>query len=309
MTASLPPQRTFPWTSLPSRPSPPSSTRLTPGCSLSPLCSNPSPGTAAAALAIVLVTLAVRAAFIPLGVLQVRAEVSRRRLAPKIAELRKRFGKNPEALQRKTLELYQEHGVSPFAGMLPALAQVPIVSVLYGVAVSAQLNGHPNELLGETLFGAPLGHSFTTLLSSPTLAVLVPLALLLVMGGRRVVHETTDTANVGGRPGSRRSACRRDRHPVVVVVHDGAHRRIRAARRRAVPHGVGGVDVRGTHDPAVAGWGVPSLTLGNPVPHRRVIDEGPRSRALGTGGTWRRRPGVLCGLLNPRGRQPSHRPR
>jgi len=143
---------------------------------------DPLAGTAAAALAIVLVTLAVRAALIPLGVLQVRAEVSRRRLAPKIAELRKRFGKNPETLQRKTLELYQENGVSPFAGMLPALAQIPIVSVLYGVAVSAQLNGHPNELLSETLFGAPLGHSFTTLLGEPTLAVLVPIALLLIMG-------------------------------------------------------------------------------------------------------------------------------
>jgi YidC/Oxa1 family membrane protein insertase len=141
----------------------------------------PLAGTAAAGLAIMLVTLAVRAALIPLGVLQVRAEVSRRRLAPKIADLRKRFGKNPETLQRKTLALYQESGVSPFAGMLPSLAQIPIVSVLYGVAVSAHLNGHPNELLGETLFGAPLGHSFTALLGSPTLAVLVPIALLLVL--------------------------------------------------------------------------------------------------------------------------------
>ena len=141
----------------------------------------PFAGSAAAALAIVLVTLAVRAALIPLGVLQVRAEVSRRRLAPKIAELQKRFRKNPETLQRKTLALYQENGVSPFAGMLPALAQIPIVSVLYGVAVSTQLNGHPNELLSEDLFGAPLGQSLTALLSHPTLAVLVPIVLLLVM--------------------------------------------------------------------------------------------------------------------------------
>jgi YidC/Oxa1 family membrane protein insertase len=141
----------------------------------------PFAGSAAAALAIALVTVIVRAALIPLGVLQVRAEVARRRLAPRIADLQKRFRKNPEALQRKTLELYRDAGVSPFAGMLPALAQVPIVSVLYGVAVSAQLNGHPNELLGENLFGAPLGHSFTTLLGLPGLGLLVPIVLLLVM--------------------------------------------------------------------------------------------------------------------------------
>ena len=136
-------------------------------------------GPAAAALAIVLVTLAVRALLLPLGVLQVRAEVTRRRLAPRLAELQRRYRKNPERLQRETLELYRAEGVSPFAGMLPALAQVPIVSVLYGVAVSPTLNGHPNALLGETLFGAPLGLSVPALASGP--AVLVPLALLLGM--------------------------------------------------------------------------------------------------------------------------------
>jgi YidC/Oxa1 family membrane protein insertase len=140
----------------------------------------PVAGSLSAALAIVLVTLVVRAALIPLGALQVRGEVARRRLAPKIAELRRRH-KNPETLQRKTLELYQKEGVSPFAGLWPALAQAPVVSVLYGVAVSAQLNGHPNELLTQTLFGAPLGVSLPGMWASPSLAVLVPVALLAVM--------------------------------------------------------------------------------------------------------------------------------
>lgn len=141
----------------------------------------PFAGPAAAALAIVLVTLAVRAALIPLGVLQVRAETARRRLAPQLAELQRRHKKKPEVLQRKTLELYREAGVSPFAGMLPALAQIPVVSVLYGVAVSPHLNGHPNELLTETLLGAPLGQSFTALLATPSPLLLVPLVLLLLM--------------------------------------------------------------------------------------------------------------------------------
>lgn len=141
----------------------------------------PVAGSAAAALAIVLVTLVIRAALIPLGVLQVRAETARRRLAPRLAELQKRYRKNPETLQRKTLELYRDAGVSPFAGLLPALAQLPIVSVLYGVAVSPTLNGHPNELLTETLFGAPLGQAFTAMLATPALSLLVPVGLLVVM--------------------------------------------------------------------------------------------------------------------------------
>jgi len=141
----------------------------------------PLTGPAAAAAAILLVTLVVRAALIPLGVLQVRAETARRRLAPRIADLQRRYRKNPETLQRKTLELYRDAGVSPFAGLLPALAQVPVVSVLYGIAVSPTLNGHPNELLVETLFGAPLGQAFPAMLATPSAALLVPVALFAIM--------------------------------------------------------------------------------------------------------------------------------
>lgn len=164
----------------------------------------PVAGPAAAALAIAFVTLAVRAALIPLGVLRVRAETARRRLAPNIAELQKRYRKNPDLLQRKTLELYRAEGVSPFSGVLPALAQVPIVSVLYGVAVSPTLNGHPNELLAETLFRAPLGESFATLLGTPSLALLVPVGLLAIMAGiawltrRQTLRMATTTPTTDG---------------------------------------------------------------------------------------------------------------
>ena len=144
---------------------------------------HPAFGGASAAAAIVLLTLAVRAALVPLGVRQVRAEIQRRRLAPHLAELQRRHKKNPELLQKKTMELHQREGVSPFAGILPALAQLPVVSLLYGVAVSPTLNGHPNDLLVESLGGAPLGTSLVALVGAGEwLAALVPVALLLVIG-------------------------------------------------------------------------------------------------------------------------------
>ena len=66
----------------------------------------PIAGSAAAAVAIVLVTLLVRSLLIPVGVSQVRADFTRRRLAPRLQELQRRYKKKPEVLQRKTLELY-----------------------------------------------------------------------------------------------------------------------------------------------------------------------------------------------------------
>jgi YidC/Oxa1 family membrane protein insertase len=125
----------------------------------------PVTGAASAALAIVLITALVRASLIPASRATVRGEVQRRRLAPRIAELRKRYANNPELLQRKTMELYSSEKVSPFAGCLPALIQAPVLSILYGLFVLAAINGHANSLLTESVVGVPLGTSLVSLVT------------------------------------------------------------------------------------------------------------------------------------------------
>jgi hypothetical protein len=75
----------------------------------------PLAGTAAAAAAVILVTLLIRAALIPVGVSQAKAEQTRARLAPKLRELQKRHKKNPKRLQRETMQLYKDENTSPFA--------------------------------------------------------------------------------------------------------------------------------------------------------------------------------------------------
>lgn len=119
----------------------------------------PLAGHAAAALAVVLITVIVRSLLIPVGVSQVRAEFTRRRLAPKLAELRRRFGKNPELLQRKTMALYAEEKASPLAGCLPLLLQAPVLSTVYALFAFTMINGHANALLDEAFLGTALGDS------------------------------------------------------------------------------------------------------------------------------------------------------
>jgi YidC/Oxa1 family membrane protein insertase len=126
---------------------------------------SPLAGGAAAALAVVLVTLVVRAALIPVGVSQARAERDRARLAPRLRALRERWGKNPERLQRETMQLYRDAGVSPLAGCLPVLAQAPVVGLLYAVFLHPTVAGHANALLTQHLAGVPLG---TSLLAAVT---------------------------------------------------------------------------------------------------------------------------------------------
>lgn len=146
----------------------------------------PIAGGASAAVAIVLITLLVRALLIPVGRAQVRAEFTRRRLAPQLQALQRKHGKNREVLQRKTMELYARENASPLAGCLPTLAQAPVLSVVYGLFILATIAGHPNMLLAERLGGVPLGTSLMTLIGSAQ-----PLPGVLVFGALLAIIATT----------------------------------------------------------------------------------------------------------------------
>lgn len=141
---------------------------------------------ASAALAVVLVTLLVRALLIPVGISQAKAEQTRARLAPKLRALQQKHKKNPEKLQAAMLDLYRSENTSPFAGMLPVLAQAPIVGILYTLFLRPEIAGHPNELLSHELLGAPLGTSLVHMLATgpfswPSLLVMAGLMAIMVV--------------------------------------------------------------------------------------------------------------------------------
>lgn len=131
--------------------------------------------------AVVLVTLAVRALLIPVGVSVAKGAQGRRRLAPQLAALQKRYRTNPERLQKETLALYAAEKVSPIAGCLPMLAQAPIISLLYALFASGSIAGEPNRLLESSLLGAGLGRRVSDLAAGAQASDLVFLGLLVVL--------------------------------------------------------------------------------------------------------------------------------
>ena len=91
-------------------------------------------------LAIVLLTIAIKVLLAPLFQLQLalskRSIEQQRRLAPELAELKKKHKNNPQAQQAATMQLYRERGINPLSnlsGCLPALLQFPILTALYYV--------------------------------------------------------------------------------------------------------------------------------------------------------------------------------
>ena len=97
-----------------------------------------------------------------------------------IDRLRRRHGQDPARLMREQQAAYRAAGISPFAGMLPALAQGPALFVVYRLAQVTTIGAVPNVVLTANLFGAPLSAHLPALLTSALGApALVALALLV----------------------------------------------------------------------------------------------------------------------------------
>jgi YidC/Oxa1 family membrane protein insertase len=82
-------------------------------------------------LSIILLTIVVRAALLPLAVKQFRSMQALQRIAPHLKVLQEKYKEDKQRLQQETMKFYQEHKVNPFASCLPLVAQLPVFLSLF----------------------------------------------------------------------------------------------------------------------------------------------------------------------------------
>ncbi len=82
-------------------------------------------------LAIILLTLCIRVALLPLLAKSMRSMAMMQKVKPEIDEINRKFADNNEAKTLATMELYKKSGINPLSGCLPQLAQLPIWWALY----------------------------------------------------------------------------------------------------------------------------------------------------------------------------------
>jgi YidC/Oxa1 family membrane protein insertase len=82
-------------------------------------------------LAIIALTIFVRAVTLPLTTKQLGATKALQDLQPKMAELQKKYGRDKAKLAQEQMQLYRESGVSPAGCMLPMFIQLPIWIALF----------------------------------------------------------------------------------------------------------------------------------------------------------------------------------
>ena len=133
-------------------------------------------------LAIVILTIIVRLLLAPLFHLQLR--LSRRsmeqqkKVAPELAELRKKYKNDPQKQQQEMMALYRQHGINPLGGLsgcLPALLQFPILTALYYVFYGNAKNHTfaDHFLFVPHLNDLPSTHALVPGLPIPTLVYLI----------------------------------------------------------------------------------------------------------------------------------------
>ena len=108
-------------------------------------------------LSVVLFTLLIKCCLLPLDYKSRKGMRKMSALAPKQAELQKKYGHDQEKLNRKMQELYKKEGASPLAGCWPMLLSMPILFAMYAALrymANEQLVKQTFDLIltGETVF-------------------------------------------------------------------------------------------------------------------------------------------------------------
>ncbi|MBU2978439.1 membrane protein insertase YidC [Alteromonas sp. C1M14] len=101
-------------------------------------------------VAIILITVIVKGAMYPLTKKQYESMARMRNLAPKMQQLKDRFGDDKQKMSQAMMELYRKEKVNPMGGCLPIILQMPIFLALYWVLLESVELRHADFFLWIT---------------------------------------------------------------------------------------------------------------------------------------------------------------
>ena len=87
--------------------------------------------------AIILLTILIKLVFYPLSVASYRSMAHMRKMQPRMAALKERFGDDKQKLNQAMMELYKTEKINPLGGCLPILVQIPVFIALYWVLLES----------------------------------------------------------------------------------------------------------------------------------------------------------------------------
>jgi len=119
-------------------------------------------------LSIVMLTVVVRIAILPLTYKGIRGMQNMQRLAPEMKKLQERYKDDRERLNQEMMKFYQEHGFNPASSCLPLVLQIPFfISLFYllrGAEFRADIHGQASFLFIDNLARPETGIALVVLI-------------------------------------------------------------------------------------------------------------------------------------------------
>jgi YidC/Oxa1 family membrane protein insertase len=127
-------------------------------------------------VAIIVLTLAIRIAFIPLMKKQYASMKAMQDLQPEQAKLKEKYASDPKQLQVETMNLFKKHKVNPLQGCLPLLFQMPFFFAIYATILNDKFTAmiYMPDVASPGLFTFWLSD-----LSKPDSTLILPIILAL----------------------------------------------------------------------------------------------------------------------------------
>ena len=162
------------------------------------------------AISIIVLTLILRGAMIPLTRKQLKSSRAMQELQPRLKELQARYKNDPQGLMQAQQALYKEHGVNPVSGCLPLLIQMPFIYALYDAFLTTLKSNATLESINSQLYpfvphlqALPQTHFFWTSLAAPDpLHILPVLAALFTFVQLRMAMPVRKPVPAGQRKDS-----------------------------------------------------------------------------------------------------------
>jgi len=88
-------------------------------------------------VAIILLTILIKAAFFKLSASGYRSMAQMRELAPRLQSMKEKFGDDRQKMQMAMMDLYKKEKINPMGGCFPILIQVPVFIALYWVLLGS----------------------------------------------------------------------------------------------------------------------------------------------------------------------------
>ncbi len=87
--------------------------------------------------AIILLTITVKVLFYKLSEMSYRSMAKMRKVAPRIKQMKERFGDDRQAMSKAMMDMYKREKINPLGGCFPILVQIPVFISLYWVLLES----------------------------------------------------------------------------------------------------------------------------------------------------------------------------